>query len=303
MRVKFVGIIFILGLSISPSVYAEMSSTNFIIRTDSLSTGGDNTSSSASYFLRDTISGNAEGNSSSSSYSLRSGFRPMVFDPVVALDVAVQETHVSVSISSLAGTDITVSSASGFSVGNFVVLIQNVSSTPVTATGEITAIAGSVITVDQLVSNGSLSIDGVDDVLYRAAGTSVGFDGLLTDSVTRRTIVWNVSVDVRNGFVVYLAEDANLSSGAFSITDVADGEVTAGSTEFGARSSDTTLASSTFDTQDAPITTALQQVATVSGGSATFNAKGYVELKAARDGTAQQGTYENNLYLVASPTY
>ncbi len=297
------GIIFILGLSVSPSVYAEMSSTNFIIRADSISTGGDNTSSSSSYFLRDTISGGAAGTSASSSYSLRSGFRPMIFDPIVALDVVVQEMNISTSVSSLSGINITVSSTSNFSVGNLVVLVQNVSSTPVTAIGEITAIAGSVITVDQFVSSGSPSIDGVDDVLYRAAGVSVGFDGLSISSVTRRTIVWDVSVDVRNGFVVYLAEDANLSSGAFSITDVADGEVTAGSTEFGARSSDTTLASSTFDTQDAPITTALQQVATVSSGSVAFNAKGYVELKAARDGTAQQGTYENNLYLVASPTY
>lgn len=303
MKTKFVGIIFVLGLSISSIVHAEMSSTNFIIRADSLSTGGDNASSSSSYFLRDTISGTATGNSSSSSYNLRSGLRPMLFDPVVTLDVAVQEVNVSTSITSLSGTNITVSSADNFSVGNLVVLVQNATSSHVTATGEITAIAGSVITVDQLVSNGSPLIDGTDDILYRATGTSVAFGGLSSSSIIRRVIAWQVSVDVRNGFVVYLAEDDNLHSGANVITDVADGEVTSGSMEYGARSSDTTLASSTFDTQDAAITQTLQQVATVGSGNVSFNTKGYVELKAAQSSGAQQGTYEQNLYLVAAPTY
>ena len=303
MKARLVGIIFVLGLCISPSVFAEMSSTNFIIRADALSSGGDNTSSSASYLLRDSVAGMAQGISSSSSYNLRSGFRPMVFDPVVSLNVGVQETDVSTTISSLVGTDVTVDSTSGFSVGDLVILGQDVSSSPVMAVGEVVSIVGSVITVDELVSNGSPVVDGTDDTLFRASGTSVSFGGLSNTLVTQRLIVWEVSVDVTNGFVVYLAEDADLQSGVNTITDVSDGEVTAGSTEYGARSSDTTLAGSTFDSEDAPVTSTLQQIGTVASGSASFDAKGYVELKASRSGLAQQGTYEHNLYVVASPTY
>lgn len=303
MRLIIVGILFVAILGITKQVSAEMTSTNFMIRADGITTGGDNTSSSSSYLLRDSVSQTGAGISSSSSYSLRSGLRPMLFDQIVTLDVGVQEIGATTSVSALSGLDIAVSSASGFSVGDLIVLIEDESTTHLTAVGKITSIAGSTVTVDQLVSNGSPSIDGTDDALYRANGTSVDYGTLSSSSVAKRTVVWEVSVDVDNGFVVYIAEGGNFVTGSNAITDVSDGTVTAGSREYGARSSDTTLASSTFDTEDTAITTTPQQIATVASGIQHFGVKGAIDLKVAIDASITTGTYDHDLYLIAAPTY
>lgn len=303
MKAGILGIIFVFGLGMSNSVFGAMSSTNFSIQSDTLSSGGDQTSSSSSYLLRDSVLTQGAGSSSSSSYELSSGFGGMIFDPIVTLDVGVQETAVRTDVSGLSGTSLTVGSTSGFSVGDMVVLGQDVSSSPVMATGEIVSIVGSVIEVDELVSYGTPSIDGDDDVLYRASGSSVSFGVLQASLVSRSVVTWRVSVDVTNGFVVYLAEDGDLASGLNSIADVSDGEVTAGSSEYGARSSDTSLAASTFDTADTAITSTPQQIATVSSGQVRFHAKGFVELKASRSTSSVVGSYANSLYVVAAPTY
>jgi len=301
MNTKIVGIILILGMSIASVAYAEMSSTNFIIRADSIDTGGDNTSSSASYILRDSVTQTAAGNSSSSSYNLRSGFRPEVFDQIVTLDVAVQNTSESTDVSSLSSTDITVDSVGYFSVGDLVVLVQDVTSTHLAAVGKITGIAANVITVDSLTSSGSPSIDGSDDVLYRASASSLAYSTLSLTAITHRVVVWEVDSDIQNGFNIYVSEDGNLRNDATDIDDVSDGSVTAGSEEHGARSSDTSLANSTFDTEDTAITTAPQQVGSVTGTA--FDSKGLLDIKVAADSFSASGSYANNLYIIAAPTY
>lgn len=301
MNTKIVGIILILGMSIASVAYAEMSSINFIIRADSIDTGGDNTSSSASYILRDSVTQTAAGNSSSSSYNLRSGFRPEVFDQIVTLDVAVQNTSESTDVVSLSSTDITVSNDGYFSVGDLVVLVEDVTSTHLSAIGKVTAVAANVVTVDELVSSGTPSIDGSDDVLYVASSSSLAYGTLSTTALTHRVVVWEVDSDIQNGFNIYVSEDGNLRNGENDIDDVSDGSVTAGTEEYGARSSDTSLANSTFDTEDTAITTTPQQIASVTG--AAFDSKGLLDIKVAANELSVSGSYANNLYIIAAPTY
>lgn len=301
MKARIVGIVLVLGLSIASTVYAEMSSTNYIIRSDSLTTGGDNTSSSSSYILRDSVVQTAAGNSSSASYNLQSGFRPEVFDQIVTLDIGVQEQSWYVSASSLSGTSITVDSTSGFSVGDLVILVQDTTSTHLAAVGKITAIASNVITVDQLISSSSQTINGSDDILYRANGTSLNFQTISTSALIHRVIAWEVNSDIQNGFNVYVSEDGNLRNDTNDLDDVSDGTVSAGSEEYGARSSDTTLANSTFDSEDSPVTTTPQQVASVSG--AAFDSKGLLDLKVAASALSMSGSYTNQIYVIVAPTY
>jgi len=251
--------------------------------------------------LRDSVTQTAAGNSSSSSYNLRSGFRPEVFDQIVTLDVAVQNTSESTDVSSLSSTDITVDSVGYFSVGDLVVLVQDVTSTHLAAVGKITGIAANVITVDSLTSSGSPSIDGSDDVLYRASASSLAYSTLSLTAITHRVVVWEVDSDIQNGFNIYVSEDGNLRNDATDIDDVSDGSVTAGSEEHGARSSDTSLANSTFDTEDTAITTAPQQVGSVTGTA--FDSKGLLDIKVAADSFSASGSYANNLYIIAAPTY
>ncbi|MDA1038104.1 MAG: hypothetical protein O2877_00255 [bacterium] len=302
MKAKIVGIILVLGLSISSSVYAEMSSTNFIIRADSISAGGgEAVSGSGDYTVRDSVSPIASGNSSSSSFNLRAGLRPMIFDQIVTIDIGLQDTSANSSVASLVGTDITVLSAAAFAEGDLVVLVQDVITTHLSAVGKIISIVGSVITVDELVSSGTPSIDGTNDILYVADGTSLGLGSLDDGRITHRVLAWEVSADIPNGFSVFLSEDGGLRDGVNEINDVADGEVTAGAEEFGGRSSDTSLGNSTFDTADTAITSTPQEIGSVSG--AAFDSKGLVDLKASIDALTTVGSYANDLFIIASPTY
>lgn len=301
MKQLLVGIILILGLSRFGTVSAEMSSTNYRIRADSISAGGDNTSSSASYILRDSVGQNAQGIGTSSSYRLDAGFRGVVFDQVVALSIGVEESGAYTTVSSRSGTSIVVASAGSFSVGDLVVLVEDDSTTHNAGAGEIMSISGTTIVVDQIASSSTVTIDGTDDRLYRANGSSIAFGNISSSSIFHSDIVWRATADTPNGFSVYVREDGDLRSGLNSIADVSDGTVTTGAGEYGARSSDTTLSESTFDTQDTAITSELTQVGSVSGTA--FASKGLLDLKVSPLLGATQTTYAQQLSLAVVPIY
>jgi hypothetical protein len=72
--------------------------------------------------------------------------------------------------------------------------------------------------------------------------------------------------------------------------------VTAGSSEYGGRSSDATLASSTFDTQDTAFTTDPALVASVDAHP--FLSIGFVTLKASVSGSQAGGSYSQTLTAI-----
>lgn len=280
------------------SVFGQMTSSNFQIQWDSFSSGGDDNSSSVSYQLRDSIDPtSADSQSSSTSYKLDQGYRAGVYDRVADFEIFLQSRSTQVSAISVASTTVTVSTATGFSVGDMVALVENEGAAQVTAIAKITAISDPDITVDEWRYSTILpSVNGSEDYLYSLDGSAILLAEPQRNSLSTGIIGWEVSADVADGYSIYIYEDQDFTNGTDTIDDVSDGAVSVGSSEYGARSSDTSLTSSDFDTQDAAITASLQQVGSRAENS--FSSRDFLTLKAAIDGTESDGTYSHTVTVI-----
>ena len=285
-----VGIFVYAGVS-----HAQMTSTNYQIRWDSISAGGSDTSNSASYTLRDSIGSSSGSRATSASYDLDSGYRPGIFDQIITFDLLIQNsTSVRAATAYVAGS-ISASSV-GIVANDYVALIQNRGANQITGIG-----AGSIL-VDTLATNGVTPIiDGTNDYVYELTGSALAFGNLDYESVNTGIVAFEVTADNSNGYVVQIMEDGNLRDGATIIPDVADGAVTAGFEEYGARSSDSTISTSTFDTKDSAITSTGQSVSTSS--SASYNERTFITLKVAYDDDTEAGDYEQVLTFIASGNF
>lgn len=280
---------------------AQMSSTNFEIRWDTIGAGGDDSSSSASYILRDTTGNAAIGESSSASYTLGAGYRQGVYDRFIEFSFFAQNNAVVKAATASAGTTITCDTAD-FSVGDMVALVQDRGSGQVSAIGEIVSIGGGTITVDDLKDAGAAPvIDGADDYVYQLAGSAAGLGTLTTTAVSTSLIGMEASTDADGGYVIQVASDGDLRDNALTIAGVADGTVSAGSEEYGGRSSDVALAGSTFDSSDTSFTTSFQDVA--DAASAVHEDRNFLTLKGSIDSGTAIGTYAQALTLIISGTY
>jgi hypothetical protein len=272
-----------------------MTSTNYEIRFDSVTSGGDDTSSSATYQVRDSVNSTAPTVSSSTTYQAAAGYRTGIYDRVADFSVLIQDKTSQVAASSISSTTVTVTSISGYAVGDYVALVQDEGASQVTAMGYVTVASGSDITVDAWTPSAP-TIDGTNDYLYNLDGTTLALGTLSESIVTTAIIGWDVTVDNDDGYTVYLYEDGELLSGGNTVADVSDGTVTAGASEHGARSSDSSLASSTFDTADTGITTSYQEVAT--RGDNAHAQRDFITLKTAISSGQASGSYTQELYLM-----
>lgn len=281
---------------------AQMSSSSYLIRWDSVNTGGSDTGSSTSYQLRDTLEPVVAGRGTSTSYAVDQGYRGGVFDQVISFTVASQDLSNPLTASALSGTSVTVSSTSGIAVNDYVAVIQNLGASQVSAVGKVSSVSGSTITVDSWTNGGTTpTVDGSNDYVYELNGATVSMSNLSTSSVQTAIVAFDVSVDSTSGYVIQLAEDGEFRSGSNTVDDVADGTVTEATEEYGARSSDTSLASTAFDTSDAAVTATYQDLVTVS--SVSMPSRSFVTLKAAVSSTTSSGTYSHILSFIASGNF
>ena len=301
--ILFVGSLLMLVVTapISNSVEAQMSSTNYEIRFDSIGAGGDDTSSSATYQLRDTIGGTGEGDSTSTSYDLVAGYRQGVFDQVATFETFGMNRTTETAATALSGNIVTINSVANVSVGNMAFIVMNRGTSQRTAFGKVTDITGTDVTLDfQTTLGGALTIDGSSDYFYTANTTTLDLGALSSSVVSTTAIGWTVDADVDDGYSVYAYENNDLQLvvdvDTYTIDDVADGAVTAGVSEYGARSTDTTLAGSAFDTTDDNFTTAFQRVGSRSDN--TLLNRDFLLVKAAVPSGQQAGTYAHTLTLV-----
>lgn len=302
MRLGLCGLILVGIFSISRFAFAAMSSTNYQILWDTLSTGGSDTSSSASYILRDTLGNAGAGSSSSTSYDMEAGYRAGIFDQFISFNLIAQNNSSEVDATVLAGETVTVDSTSGFSVGDYVILIQDLGASQVAAIGKIESIGAGTITVDNWKNGGSSPvIDGTNDYVYELAGTSAALETFSTSAVKTSTIGFEVTIDVDSGYTVQVMSDGDLLSGSNTINAVSDGTVTVASEEYGAKSSDASLSDSTFDTQDSAFTTSYQDIADES--TFQFASRNFLTLKAAIDSSTAAGTYGQVLTFIASGNF
>lgn len=287
----------IFSLSPHSVVFATMTSTQFEVRTDSLNNGGDQTSTSASYILRDSLTHDAQVGASATNYQLNTGFGAQVYDPVAHFELTIQNTSSQVAATALSGSTVTVTSASGFSTNEMIAVVQNEGPSRASAIGRISGISGSDITLDFL-SGASLTIDGSSDYVYALDGASLSLGTLSSSSISSAIIGWEAFSDVDDGYRVYVYEDENLSlaDDSAEIADVSDGTVTAGADEYGAISSDSTLADSTFDTEDTAFTTSYQLVG--SRSTTDLFSRDFLTVKAAPSDALTAGSYSHNLYFV-----
>lgn len=281
---------------------AAMSSTNYRIDWDTVSTGGSEASSSATYGLRDTVGNTGIGNSSSTTYNLRAGYRQGVYDQVVSFNI-LGYTDTFTTASALSSTTITVGSTSGFPVGTYIVLIQNKGASQVSAIGKVISVGANTLTVDELKDGGTPpTIDGTNDFVHAISGTEIGFGTVVSTEVDTAVVGFNVTADVDDGYTIQVFEDGNLRVGDNDINDVTDGTVTVGTEEYGGRSSDTSISTSTFDTQDTAFTTSMQTVADESQGG--FERRNFVTLKVSvTPATPQMGMYAHTLSFIFSGNF
>ncbi|MBI5369931.1 hypothetical protein HZA85_01945 [Candidatus Uhrbacteria bacterium] len=281
---------------------AAMSSTNYQIRWDALSTGGSDTSSSSSYFLRDSVSGSATGDSSSTNYQVEAGYRAGVYDQVISFDLYIQNTSGPHELSSLSGTTATMATTSGLSVGDYVAILQNRGASQVSAFGKITSLTSTTAVLDRMATNGTTpTVDGSNDYLYALTGSALSLVPVETTSVASGILAFEVTADNNNGYVIQAYEDANPTQGSYTVASVSDGEVTAGNEEYGARSSDTSLAGSSFDTQDAALTTSAQDI--VTKGAFAYSDRSFLTVKLGVSSQTPSATYQNSITIIASGNF
>ncbi|MFA4845770.1 MAG: hypothetical protein WC654_04390 [Patescibacteria group bacterium] len=283
-------------------VSAQMSSSSFLIRWDSVNAGGSDSASSSSYQLRDTVESVVAGRTSSTSYNLDQGYRGGVFDQVISFDLRTQNLSTGREATALSSLIVTVGSVSGISVGDYVALLQNRGVSQISAIGKVTTVGSTTLTVDSWTNGGTApTIDGTNDYIYVLSGSTVSFGTLSDSSVSTAIVSFEVSADSTSGYAVQINDDGNLRSGADDINDISDGTVSEAVEEFGARSSDTSLSSSTFDTADSAITTSRQDV--VTNGSVSIADRSFVTLKASISTSTTAGSYGNAISFIASGNF
>lgn len=301
MRFLLIGLILVGILNISHFALAEMASTSYQIKWDTVSQGGSDTSSSASYILRDTLGNSGAGESNSDNYQLTAGYRAGIFDQILMFDVFSQENSSEQEAVNLVGNTVT-TNPTNFSEEDYIVLIQNLGENQISAIGKINNIGVDSFTVDSWVTDGtSPVIDGVNDYVYKLNGLSAALDGLDDSQVNTSIIGFEVTADLGSGYTVQVYADGELKDGSSTINDVADGTVTAGNEEYGGRSSDTSLPDSTFDTEDSAFSPEFQDIVDVA--TPQFNNRNFLTLKASIDSGTDSGTYSQNLTFIVSGNF
>ncbi len=284
------------------SSYAAMSSTNYQIRFDSVGVGGTDTATSASYKVRDSLE-IIQGSGSSATYRLDNGYRGGIYDPVVHFNVLSQSIATQVAATAITSTSVSVTTTTGYVTGDYIVVIQDQGLSQIAAMARVTSVDGTTINVDFFQYSSSLPvIDSANDYVYEMTGSSIPLTSISPTTVTTGILGWEVAADVPTGYNVYVMENQDFqTTEGVVLDDVTDGAVTATVEEYGARSSDSSLASSTFDTADTSITTSLQQVASRSG--ATLKARDFLTLKAAAAANSINGDYSHTITVVFVGSY
>lgn len=280
---------------------AAMSSTNYQIRWDTVNTGGSDTSSSATYLLKDSVTDVAGFVASSTTYQITDGYRAGIFDQIISFDLYIQNSSAETEILAVDRNTYTVTSSVGLSVGNYVAIVQDRGESQIVGFGRIQGLmqGPDAVTVDRLTIGGSTpAINGLNDFLYPLTSSSLALETISDTSVGTGVVGFEVTADVDDGYVIQILEDGNLRNGLNDINDVTDGAVTAGSEEFGLRSSDSTLANSAFDTSDAAVTSTAQDIVTQS--TYAIDNRSFVTFKLSASSSTPSTTYTNITTFIAS---
>lgn len=287
------------------SAVHAMTSTNFSIKWDSVNSGGNDVSTSTNYLVRDTLGEQAVGLSSSTNYALRAGYRQGDTEATVLnYHLGTQENSTQIDFSAFdnAGKTVTVSSASGYAIGDFIGVVENQGLQEIVAVGKIVSIVSNTISVDgwegSPASISAVPLDG-DDFIYRLNG-SVADLGLLSSLSGKTSMTYSsVTSNGESGYTVYVNSDGELRiSTSTYIYPVADGAVTIGFQEYGARVVGTTA---TGTASDFPFTTTNREIQK----STTFanDDRAALIYKAAITAVTTAGIYSQRVYYTVTANF
>lgn len=283
-----------------------MTSTNYSIPWDNLNQGGYDIGTSTNYSVRDTIGGLAVGTGTSANYELSSGYRAPEAEYLLSLFVKTGNT-VSTGYSAFTngtGGTVTVSSASGFSVGDMIAVVENQGFGELVSIGKITNIAGNLITVDRFDGDGgsmSGAPTGGDDYVYLLNANSFSFGTVTVGSENAAVVGTSVQTNVPTGYTVYSEANQQLQNGlADTITEVTDGTVTAGSEEYGAEVTGPTAVNSG---SDIGVTTTQRIIQQSGSGTGGISDKIGMIFKLAISGSTPAGTYTQTVYYSLTANY
>jgi hypothetical protein len=283
-----------------------MSSTNYSINWDSVNSGGIDDSSSTNYLLRDTLGEQATGYSSSTNYEISAGYRTGDQDlTILSFQLGTQENTTQVTYSSYSSTtnQVVLSSAAGFSEGDFLGVVENTGLSQSVAFGRIRDIDGNTVTVDMWDGSPDVilaSPAGGDDFVYRMNGYSVEF-GTLSSSLGKTSLTGvRVTSDAQNGYTVYVSDDGNLRDGvAAFIADVSDSTVTVGAEEYGWRVFGEKSVNNSSDNPFTTSTTAIQ-----SSAAKTLDVEGVgLVYKVSITDSTPAGNYSHIVQYTITPNY
>lgn len=124
--------------------------------------------------------------------------------------------------------------------------------------------------------------------------SSVALGTLSVSSVASVTLTATISTDAPGGYSLMISEDQGLTNGSTSITDVADGTVSAGSEEYGVGTRGT---DGLYNSSDTSITSSFKAIAS-SSGMVTSQTDGVV-FKASISSATTAGSYSHTVTLAA----
>ncbi len=282
-----------------------MSSINYQILWDNFNEGGGEGSTSTNYSLSDSIGDQGTGISTSTNFQLSAGYR-ISDDEALSLTVRGQTDASQVSYSAYdnALNTVTVSSAVGFSTGDYIAVIENSGFAQFVAVGRISGIAGSVITVDDFDGDGasmSAGPAGGNDYVYRMASNAASFGTVSAGTEYVATALTSVGSSAASGYTVYIQANQLLqNASAQTMGLVSDGTVSTGSEEYGAEVTGATAFGAGTDTAVTTTQRAIQTSATVSGAVPDKVGMLY-KLSIASNTNA--GSYTQNVYYTLTPNY
>ena len=300
----YLGIFMLIVFSVTNGVSAAMSSTNYQINFDAISSGGTDFSSSSNYQLNDTVGEQGTGYGTSSNFRLHAGYRQRDKEtpsPTLEFILGAQEndTQTAYTALSIAGKTVTVSDTTYFATGTRIGVVENQGLNQNFIVGKIIAVNGLILTVDKwegMTGAISGSPTGADDFVYRTEGHTVAL-GTLDTLGSAGIVQTEVSTNAANGYTLQIRADGNLRIDAtHSIDNVADDSVTAGSNEYGAR---VYGSNATGTGLDFPVTTSYRDIQK-STTTAVADRVGML-YKASIDYSVSAGNYQQSVqYLLTA---
>lgn len=283
-----------------------MSSNNYQILWDNFNQGGGEDSSSTNYGLHDTLGDQGTGVSSSTNFQLSAGYRVIEEGQGLGFTVRGQTSGSSVAFTAYdnSANTVTVSSASGFSVGDYIAVIENTGFAELVAVGRISSIGGTTITVDDFDGDGgSISAipAGGDDVVYRLGSNAAAFGTVSAGAEHVSVAMTSVASTVSTGYSVYISANQLFQNASAQVmTSVTDGTVSTGSEEYGAEVTGATAFGSGTDTAVSTTQRVIQTSAAASGGVTDKVAMIY---KLSILSSTNAGSYSQNVYYTLTPNY